>query len=94
MYNKIKLYPEIKAEMLKVIEAEENAKAWKQEAAARMKPVNLLIRTAQQLSPETPIDKKALLDAIRAELSPETPAPDAQDVENATEIPDTTEPDA
>lgn len=77
MFNKIKLYPE----MLKVIEAEENAKAWKQEAATRMKPVNLLIRTAQQLSPETPIDKKALLDAIRAELSPETPAPDAQDVE-------------
>lgn len=93
MYNKIKLYPEIKAEMEKVIEAEENAKAWRQEAATRMRPVNLLIRTAQQLS-GSPIDKKALLDAIRAELSPETPAPDAQDVENATEIPDTTEPDA
>lgn len=64
------LYNEIKTKMAKVLEAEENAKAWKQEAQASMKPVNILIRAAQQMNPDRTIDRKALIDFIREELNP------------------------
>jgi len=75
-YSNMKLYPEIKAEMQNVMEAEANAAAWKREAAARMKPVNILIRTAAQLNPSIQIDRKELLSEIRADLTPESPAED------------------
>ena len=81
MYSNMKLYPEIKAEMENVLEAEANAAAWKREALARMKPVNILIRAATQMNPDIKIDRKELLSEIRADLTPESPAEDASEAE-------------
>lgn len=69
------LYEEIKAKMTDVIEAEENRHAWHMEAQARMKPVNVLIRAAQQMDPANKIDRKALIDFIRQDLTPATAEP-------------------
>lgn len=47
----MKLYNEIKEAMATVLEAENNSKAWKQEANNRMKDVRLLINTALKITP-------------------------------------------
>ena len=75
MYKEMKLYNEIKAEMAGVMEAEENANAWKREAAARMKDVGALIVAAQKVNKDLTIDRKALIAEIRADLNP---APEAE----------------
>lgn len=46
----MKLYNEIKEAMVTVLEAENNSKAWKQEANNRMKDVRLLINTSLKIS--------------------------------------------
>lgn len=90
----MKLFIEMKNAMAYVIEAEENAAAWKQEAADRMKKVNNLIR-AEEIASETKLDKKQIIAKLRAQLMPEAPAEPAQapaeNVENVgpQEIPDT-----
>ena len=75
MYKEMKLYNEIKAEMENVLEAEENAAAWKREAAARMKDVGALIVAAQKVNKGVTIDRKELIAEIRADLNP---APEAE----------------
>ena len=92
MYSNMKLYPEIKAEMENVLEAEANAAAWKREAQNRMKPVNILIRAASQMTPSIKIDRKELLDEIRADLTPESPAEDAPEAEEANTPDENAEP--
>ena len=71
MYKEMKLYNEIKAEMKNVIEAENNAAAWKREAAARMKNVGALIVAAQKVNKDITIDRKELIAEIRVDLNPE-----------------------
>lgn len=71
-YKTMRLYNEIKAEMLNVIDAEDNAAAWKKEAAIRMKDVNALIVAAQKVNKEITIDRKALIQQIRDEITAET----------------------
>lgn len=46
----MKLYNEIKEAMATVMEAENNSKAWKQEANNRMKDVRLLINTSLKIT--------------------------------------------
>ena len=81
-YQEMKLYSEIKAELVNVIEAEDNAKAWKREAANRMKDVNALITAAEKVN-KTKFDRKALLAEIRAELEADEQA--ETDVEESPE---------
>lgn len=69
----MKLHNEMRTAMAYVIEAEENAAAWKQEAADRMKKVHKLIR-AEEIASDTKIDKKEVIAALRAEIMPEAPA--------------------
>ena len=71
MYNTMKLYDEIKNEMRSVLEAEENSRAWKQEARVRMTDVSTLIRAAKKVNKDMEIDAKELLVEIRAELDKE-----------------------
>lgn len=80
----IKLYNEIKAELLNVIDAENAAAAWKQEARNRMKDVSALIVAAKKVNKETEIDAKTLIDFIREEIA----------AENEEEPAEPTDPDA
>ena len=75
-YKEMRLYNEIKTEMLNVLEAENNAAAWKQEARFRMRDVNALIVAAEKVNKDEngepiKIDRKELIAEIRAELTPE-----------------------
>ena len=67
----IKLYNEIKAEVLNVIEAENATAAWKNEARNRMKVVNALIVAAKKVNKDAEIDAKTLIDFIRNEIAAE-----------------------
>lgn len=83
----MKLYPEIKTEYAKVLEAKDNAKAWSAEAKTRMKPVDILIAAARKLNPDMKIDRATLIKQMENELRPTEPA--ADDPENTA--PDDTE---
>lgn len=70
-YKEMRLYNEIKVEMQNVLEAEENSKAWKDEARVRMKDVNALIVAAQKVNKDIEIDRAELVKEIREELTAE-----------------------
>ena len=72
------LYGEIKKAMELVKDAETNSKAWKDEATARMKKVNTLIRAAKTVDPS--IDRAAYLEALSEDFAPasETPTESAE----------------
>lgn len=85
-YKEIRLYEEIKTEMLNVIEAENNSAAWRAEARVRMRDVAALIVAAEKVNKDEngnpiKIDRKALIAEIRAELNP-------ADTEEADEEPE------
>lgn len=76
----MKLYNEMKSAMASIIEAEENAAAWKKEAASRTKNLNNLIR-AEEIASGVKLDRKTVHDQLRAEFitdeaEAETPAED------------------
>ena len=73
----MKLYNEMKNAMAHVIEAEQNAAAWKQEAADRMRKVYTLIR-AEQIASETKLNRKTVIDQLRAEFAPATEEPETE----------------
>ena len=57
------LYDEIVKAYAEVTEALDNAQAWKKEAAARMKNVNILIQAQRRIDPASPQhDRKAHVD--------------------------------
>lgn len=80
----MKLYNEMKAAARDVMDAEENAAAWKKEAAERMKKVNNLIR-AEEIASETKLDRKTVLEQLRAEL---TPAPEQSEPDTPANVVD------
>lgn len=84
-YKEIKLYNEIKNELINVIDAENNAAAWKHESKLRMRDVSALITAAKKVNKGIEIDGKKLLDEIREELDSETEnaEPCEQESENA-----------
>ena len=76
MYQNIRLYEEIKTEMQNVLEAENNAAAWKQEARIRMHDVSALIVAAEKVNKDEngnpiKIDRKTLIAEVRADLTHE-----------------------
>ena len=85
-YKTMKMYDIIKEEMKAVLEAEENSKAWKDEARTRMKDVNALITAAKKVNKDTEIVAADLVAEIRAELS--TEAEEAAAFEDEAEAPE------
>lgn len=74
-YKNIRLYDEICTEMQNVLEAENNAAAWRAEARVRMRDVSALIVAAEKVNKDEngnpiKIDRKALIAQVRAELTP------------------------
>ena len=67
------LYGEIKKAMEFVKDAEANYKAWKEEAADRMKKVNTLIRAAKTVDPS--IDRAAYLEALAEDFATASETP-------------------
>ena len=70
-YKAMRLYNEIKTEMQNVLDAENNAAAWKAEARNRMKDVNALIVAAQKVNKDLTIDRAELVKEIREYLTEE-----------------------
>lgn len=85
-YKEIRLYEEIKTEMVSVLEAEDNSRAWKQEARNRMKDVDALITAARKVNKDVEIDKAELVKQVREELAAEAleEAPDEDEAEEET----------
>ena len=88
------LFPEMVKAFAAVDEAEENARAWTNEAAEQLKAVKTLHRAQKLIDPETP-DFKTVLEAIRdhyantedtegGEVNEDTEAP-TEDTEGANE---------
>lgn len=75
-YKNMRLYEEIKIEMENVLEAENNSKAWRDEARVRMRDVNALIVAAQKVNKDMTIDRAELIKEIRADLT-EADVPEA-----------------
>lgn len=75
------LYDEIVKAYAEVNEALDNAKAWKKEAAVRMKNVNILIQAQRRIDPASP-ERAEILEVVKAEFA-ETE--EAQDQEPATD---------
>lgn len=87
-YKSMRLYNEIKTEMQNVLDAENNAAAWKAEARNRMKDVNALIVAAQKVNKDLTIDRAELVKEIREDLTntEEPTDPDAY-MYGETEVP-------
>ena len=90
-YKTMRLYNEIKVEMENVLEAENNSKAWKDEARVRMKDVNALIIAAQKVNKDMEIDRAELIKEIREELAAEAEEESAYEDEEIPETPDNME---
>lgn len=89
----MKLINEITAEIKAAMEAEGNAKAWKEIERSCMNNARKLIATAKQIDPEAAnVDPKTLIDQIKAELTPaeETPeiSPESPDVTETADRPE------
>lgn len=90
-YKNMRLYAEIKTEMENVLEAENNSKAWKDEARNRMKDVNALIVAAQKVNKDIEIDRAELVKEIREELTADAEEPTDPDAYMSEEFANTEE---
>ena len=77
----IKLYENMKEAMASVIEAENNANAWRVEARNRMKDVNILIAAEKKINKDTEINPKEIIAKIREELAPEVEDEETEETE-------------
>ena len=73
------LFDEMLDMMKSVAEAKQNAKAWNEEARARMRKVRLLVNTQRAIDPEAP-EVAAFMEALNAAISEETPSGTYDDI--------------
>lgn len=79
----MKMKAEIKEAMLRVMDAESNAAAWKKEAAARMKAVRLLVQGMKAIDPDYGnVAVADIIKGIREEINLEySPDPDQETID-------------